>query len=229
MSQKVSTQTIVLTLQNQRRLFLIMENRISFLALIVLVSISILGCDEKASEPSNSSSSEQQKAAENLLLEPKSQTVSPADVQNTKTLRLKDLAPFQLDALRQQGIDVDKLDPNTPLEDAPKSKSREEQNDSVKTPPELKNSIIYLDDFLGGGKVGFPADVISIKKGALKFRLGGKDYDYSGNFSILLMTPRLHSNPYFGFKSTFANAIHFRVVSHFNQCANFTLLESDCY
>lgn len=67
------------------------------------------------------------------------------------------------------------------------------------TPPELKNALVYVDNFLGGGKTGFPADVISIKKGALKFRFGGKDFDYSGNFSILLPKPRQHKNPYFGF------------------------------
>ena len=67
------------------------------------------------------------------------------------------------------------------------------------TPPDLKNALVYVDNFLGGGKTGFPADVISIKKGALKFRFGGKDFDYSGNFSILLTTPRQHKNPYFGF------------------------------
>lgn len=39
---------------------------------------------------------------------------------------------------------------------------------------------------------------MSIKKGTLKFRIGGKDFDYSGNFSILLTTPRQHKNPYFG-------------------------------
>ena len=66
------------------------------------------------------------------------------------------------------------------------------------TPSDLKNAIIYVDNFLGSGKTGFPADVISFKKGALKFRIGGNDFDYSGNFSILLTTPRKHKNPYFG-------------------------------
>jgi hypothetical protein len=67
------------------------------------------------------------------------------------------------------------------------------------TPPDLKNALVCIDNFLGGGKTGFPADVISIKKGALKFRFGGRDFDYSGNFSVLLTTPRQHKNPYFGF------------------------------
>jgi hypothetical protein len=68
----------------------------------------------------------------------------------------------------------------------------------LSTPPELRNAVIHLDHFLGGGKTVIVADVISIKKGALKFRLGGSDYDYSGNYSILLTTPREHKNPYFG-------------------------------
>jgi hypothetical protein len=67
------------------------------------------------------------------------------------------------------------------------------------TPPDLKNAMVFVDNFLGGGKTGFPVDVIGIKKGALKFRFGGKDFDYSGNFSVLLTTPRKHKNPYLGF------------------------------
>ena len=66
------------------------------------------------------------------------------------------------------------------------------------TPPDLKNALIYVDSFLGSGETGFPADVISFKKGMLKFRSGEKDFDYSGNFSILLTTPRKHRNPYLG-------------------------------
>jgi len=64
--------------------------------------------------------------------------------------------------------------------------------------PGMTNVMIFVDSFMGSGKTGFPADVISFKKGALKFRFGGKDFDYSGNFSILLPTPRKHKNPYFG-------------------------------
>jgi hypothetical protein len=70
---------------------------------------------------------------------------------------------------------------------------------SSPTPADLKNAIIYIDNFLGGGKTGIPVDVISIKKGVLKFRFSEKDFNYSGDFSVLLMTPREHQNPYFGF------------------------------
>ena len=69
------------------------------------------------------------------------------------------------------------------------------------TPSDLKRAIIYLDHFLDSGKVAIVADVISIKRDALEFRLGTNNYTYSGNFSILLTTPRQHRNPYFGFGS----------------------------
>jgi hypothetical protein len=69
------------------------------------------------------------------------------------------------------------------------------------TPPELTNAFIYVDHFLGSGKTALVADVISIKHDALKFRINGNDFDYSGHFSILLTTPRKHTNPYFGLGS----------------------------
>lgn len=69
------------------------------------------------------------------------------------------------------------------------------------TPPELTNAIVYVDHFLGSGKTALVADVISIKHDALKFRINGTDFDYSGHFSILLTTPRKHKNPYFGLGS----------------------------
>ena len=68
-------------------------------------------------------------------------------------------------------------------------------------PPELTNAFIYVDHFLGSGKTALVADVISIKHDALKFRINGNDFDYSGHFSILLTTPRKHKNPYFGLGS----------------------------
>lgn len=67
--------------------------------------------------------------------------------------------------------------------------------------PEATNALIYVDNFLGSGKTALVADVISIKHDALKFRINGKDFDYSGHFSILLVTPRKHKNPYFGLGS----------------------------
>jgi len=67
--------------------------------------------------------------------------------------------------------------------------------------PGMTNVIIYVDSFLGSGKTALVGDVISLKHDALKFRINGNDFDYSGHFSILLTTPRQHKNPYFGFGS----------------------------
>ena len=67
--------------------------------------------------------------------------------------------------------------------------------------PGLTNVLIYVDHFLGSGKTALVADVISLKHDALKFRINGNDFDYSGHFSILLITPRKHTNPYFGLGS----------------------------
>jgi hypothetical protein len=69
------------------------------------------------------------------------------------------------------------------------------------TPPELKNAIVYMDSFLGMTNTMLPADVISMKPASLKFRINGQDYDYSGNYTVMLNTPRQHKNPYFGFGS----------------------------
>ena len=67
--------------------------------------------------------------------------------------------------------------------------------------PGLTNVLIYVEHFLGSGKTALVADVISLKHDALKFRINGNDFDYSGHFSILLITPRKHTNPYFGLGS----------------------------
>ncbi len=47
--------------------------------------------------------------------------------------------------------------------------------------------------------VTIKADVLSLSPGSLKIRLADKDYDYSGNFTIILAKPREHKTPYFGF------------------------------
>jgi hypothetical protein len=67
--------------------------------------------------------------------------------------------------------------------------------------PGMTNAIIYVDNFMGSGKMALSGDVISFKRDSLKFRIQGKDFDYSGHFSIFLATPRQHKNPYFGFGS----------------------------
>jgi hypothetical protein len=69
------------------------------------------------------------------------------------------------------------------------------------TPPDLKNAIVCMDSFLGSANAMLPADVISMKAQALKFRFMGTDYDYVGNYTVVLNTPRKHKNPYLGFGS----------------------------
>src|ERR1017187_8481614 len=75
------------------------------------------------------------------------------------------------------------------------------QVSATPTPPDLKNAIVYMDSFLGMTNAMLPADVISMKPESLKFRINGQDYDYSGNYTVMLNTPRQHKNPYFGFGS----------------------------
>lgn len=69
------------------------------------------------------------------------------------------------------------------------------------TPPDLKNAVVSMDNFLGMTNAMLQADVISMEPQSLKFRINGKDYDYSGNYTVMLNTPRQHQNPYFGFGS----------------------------
>lgn len=69
------------------------------------------------------------------------------------------------------------------------------------TPSDLQNAIVCLDSFLGSANAMLPADVISMKAQALKFRFMGTDYDYAGNYTVVLNTPRQHKNPYFGLGS----------------------------
>lgn len=68
--------------------------------------------------------------------------------------------------------------------------------------PGLTNVLIYVDHFLGSGKTALAGDVISMKRDALKFRINGNEFDYSGHYSILVLTPRKHKTPYFGLGST---------------------------
>jgi hypothetical protein len=69
------------------------------------------------------------------------------------------------------------------------------------TPPDLKNAYIWMDNFIGMTNANLMADVIGMKAETLKFRLYGKDYDYSGHYTVVLNTPRKHANPYFGLGS----------------------------
>jgi hypothetical protein len=69
------------------------------------------------------------------------------------------------------------------------------------TPTDLKGAMIFLDNFIGNPNTTLVADVISMKHGEIKFRIGEKDYDCSGNYSVYLKTPRHHTNPYLGLGS----------------------------
>ena len=61
--------------------------------------------------------------------------------------------------------------------------------------------MVCLDSFLGTTNAVLAADVISMKPEALKFRSFGKDWNYSGHYTVILNTPRQHKSPYFGFGS----------------------------
>ena len=69
------------------------------------------------------------------------------------------------------------------------------------TPDDLKKATLYLNNFLGMKKPLIQADVIDMKAEALRFRLNGQDYDYSGQYTVVLNTPRQHNNPLLGFGS----------------------------
>jgi hypothetical protein len=69
------------------------------------------------------------------------------------------------------------------------------------TPSDLKSAGIWMDTFLGMTNANIVADVISMKPESLKFRLYGQNYDYSGHYTVMLNTPRKHTNPYFGLGS----------------------------
>ena len=67
--------------------------------------------------------------------------------------------------------------------------------------PGLTNVLIYVDHFLGAGKTAVVGDVISMKRDNLKYTFNGTEFEYSGHYSIMIMTPRKHKNPYFGLGS----------------------------
>ena len=67
------------------------------------------------------------------------------------------------------------------------------------TPPDLKNAVVCMHNFLGMTNAMLRADVISMKPESLKFRINGQDYNFSGHYAVTLNTPRQHKNPYLGF------------------------------
>jgi len=93
------------------------------------------------------------------------------------------------------------IDPNTVTIVETNTPPQEMQDSLNPTPPDLKNAVIYMDNFFGMTNSMLPADVISMRPESLKFRINGKDYEYSGHYTVTLKIPRQHKNPYFGFGS----------------------------
>jgi hypothetical protein len=124
-----------------------------------------------------------------------SQTVTNTTAISTNKPTLRPLTPSEAAYFTAQGIDPTGFTTDAPL---PPQTPRQPV---TPTPLELKNAIVNMDSFLGMTNAMLPADVISMKPQSLKFRINGQDYDYSGNYTVMLNTPRQHKNPYFGLGS----------------------------
>jgi hypothetical protein len=130
-----------------------------------------------------------------ISLSLQSQTVTNTTAISTNKPTLRPLTPSEAVYFTAQGIDPTGFTTDAPLPPQPP------QQPVTPTPLELKNAIVYMDSFLGMTNTMLPADVISMKPQSLKFRINGQDYDYSGNYTVMLNTPRQHKNPYFGIGS----------------------------
>lgn len=120
---------------------------------------------------------------------------APAQIQRYTDSQGHELSPGDARWLKSQGID-----PSTVTLVGTNAEAKR-QAAMPPTPPGLKNAFIYMDNFLGMTNANIMADVIDMKAEALKFRLNGQDYEYSGNYTVVLTTPRQHKNPYFGLGS----------------------------
>jgi hypothetical protein len=78
---------------------------------------------------------------------------------------------------------------------------RKEQEFLPPTPEDLKNAVVFLDNFLGSTNTTIQVDIISMKHDSLKFRFLEKDWDYSGHYAVRLNTPRSRVGTYSGFLS----------------------------
>jgi hypothetical protein len=110
-------------------------------------------------------------------------------IQSTGTT--SSLSQQDIDFLRSKGID-----PSTA-----EYVDAGSENQKPTTPSDLKDAVLWMDTFMGMTNAMLPADLITMKKGFLRFRFGGQDYDYSGNFTVALNTPRKHKNAHLGFGS----------------------------
>ena len=53
-----------------------------------------------------------------------------------------------------------------------------------------------MDNLFGLANATMVADIIGAKRDSLQFRCYGKDYDYSGNYTVMLNMPRQHKYPF---------------------------------
>lgn len=130
--------------------------------------------------------------------------------QTSTNLQPRVLTSDDLQQLAKQGWDVSKYDgkpvyinrqPDGTYDIRSADQPQTNQVTLSPTPPDLQNAVVSLDSFLGMTNATFPADVIGMNPNSLKFRINGQDYDYSGNYMVMLNTPRQHKNPYFGLGS----------------------------
>lgn len=127
------------------------------------------------------------------LPQPQQATLSPANQSTVSATPRSDWTPQEIEELKTRGIDPNTVHP-----------SIQQANVAVAatpTPPDLKGAMVWMDSFLGTTNAVIAADVISMKPEALKFQLFGKDWNYSGHYTVMLNTPRKHTKPYFGLGS----------------------------
>jgi hypothetical protein len=121
------------------------------------------------------------------------------------------LTPEELDYLELKGIDSTpykgKAVPVYSAEQVAASQLliiQAQQTNSPSKVADLKHAYIWLNTFMGMTNAALVAHVRSMKKEALKFQLGDKDYDYSGHYTVMLENPRAHKTLGFswGFSTT---------------------------
>jgi hypothetical protein len=115
--------------------------------------------------------------------------------------------PAEIEKLRGDGVDVDKLPPQLLFDADDEVAAMHHLIEQAKAaagdnaPADLKNAIICMDSFLGETNSTISGDVISMTTDSLKFYLFGKTWDYSGHYTVVLNKPRAHKKPYLGFGS----------------------------
>jgi hypothetical protein len=117
-----------------------------------------------------------------LLVPP--EQISPAKQPTASATPNQNLSPEDIEFLKSKGIDPSTASYATPEQMSP-----------------LNGAMVCLDSFMGETNTTIAADVISMKPEVLKFRLFGKDFNYSGHYTVMLNTPRQHKNPFFGLSS----------------------------